>query len=39
VVESEVDAAQDGEMKPVARMLATMMAAEGIPEIGAEVRA
>jgi uncharacterized protein (TIGR00369 family) len=39
VVESEVEAAQEGELRPVARMLATMMAAEGIPEIGAEVRA
>ena len=39
VVESEVEAAQEGEVRPVARMLATMMAAEGIAEIGAEVRA
>jgi uncharacterized protein (TIGR00369 family) len=38
VVESEVDAAQEGELRPVARMLATMMAAEGLAEIGAEVR-
>jgi uncharacterized protein (TIGR00369 family) len=38
VVESEVDAAQGGALRPVARMLATMMATEGIAEVGAEVR-
>jgi uncharacterized protein (TIGR00369 family) len=38
VVESEVDAEQEGALRPVARMLATMMCAEGIAEIGAEVR-
>jgi uncharacterized protein (TIGR00369 family) len=39
VVESEVDAEQDGRLRPVARMQATMMCAEGISEVGMEVRA
>jgi uncharacterized protein (TIGR00369 family) len=39
VVESDVDAEQDGELRPIARMLATMMCAEGIAELGTEVRA
>lgn len=38
VVEAEVEAQQDGKRRPVGRMLATMMCAEGIPEIGQEVR-
>lgn len=38
VVESEVEAEQEGALRPVARMLATMMCAEGIPELGMEVR-
>lgn len=39
VVESEVEAEQEGKLRPVARMLATMMCAEGLPELGMEVRA
>jgi uncharacterized protein (TIGR00369 family) len=39
VVESEVEAEQDGELRPVARMQATMMCADGIPEIGREAPA
>jgi uncharacterized protein (TIGR00369 family) len=38
VVQAEVEAEQDGEWRPVGRMLATMMCAEGIPELGQEVR-
>lgn len=33
-VEAEIEARQDGEWRPVGRMLATMMCAEGIPEVG-----
>jgi uncharacterized protein (TIGR00369 family) len=38
VVEAEIDAEQGGEWRSVGRMLATMMCAEGIPELGQEVR-
>jgi uncharacterized protein (TIGR00369 family) len=38
VVEAEIEAWQDGEWRPVGRMLATMMCVEGMPEIGQEVR-
>jgi uncharacterized protein (TIGR00369 family) len=37
-VEADVEAGKDGEWRPVGRMLATMMCAEGIPEVGQEVR-
>ncbi|MEX2128596.1 MAG: PaaI family thioesterase [Xanthobacteraceae bacterium] len=38
VVQAEIEAEQDGEWRSVGRMLATMMCAEGIPELGQEVR-
>jgi uncharacterized protein (TIGR00369 family) len=38
VVQAEVEAEQNGEWRPVGRMLATMMCAEGIRELGQEVR-
>ena len=38
-VQAELDALQDGKWSPFGRMLATMMCAEGIPEVGQEVRA
>jgi uncharacterized protein (TIGR00369 family) len=38
-VEAEVEAEEGGAWKPVGRMLASMMCAEGIPEVGQEVRA
>jgi uncharacterized protein (TIGR00369 family) len=38
-VQAELDAWQDGEWRPFGRMLATMMAAQGIPEVGEDVRA
>jgi len=38
VVQAELEAEQDGTWRPIGRMLATMMCAEGIPEIGQEVR-
>lgn len=38
-VEAEIEAEKDGEWRPIGRMLATMMCAEGIPEVGQEVRA
>ena len=37
-VQAEIEAEQDGVWRPVGRMLATMMCAEGIPEVGQEVR-
>jgi uncharacterized protein (TIGR00369 family) len=37
-VEAELDSWQDGAWRPFGRMLATMMCAEGIPEVGKEVR-
>jgi uncharacterized protein (TIGR00369 family) len=39
VVESEVEVEQGGASRAVARMQATMMCADGIPEVGMEVRA
>jgi uncharacterized protein (TIGR00369 family) len=36
-VEAEIDAEEGGTWKPVGRMLATMMCAQGIPEVGQEV--
>jgi uncharacterized protein (TIGR00369 family) len=38
-VRADLDAEQEGEWRPFGRMLATMMCAEGIPEVGQEVRA
>jgi uncharacterized protein (TIGR00369 family) len=38
-VEAEIEAKKSGEWHPIGRMLATMMCAEGIPEVGQEVRA
>jgi uncharacterized protein (TIGR00369 family) len=38
-VEAEIEAEEGGAWKPVGRMLATMMCAQGIPEVGQEVRA
>jgi uncharacterized protein (TIGR00369 family) len=37
-VQAELDAWQDGKWSPFGRMLATMMCAAGIPEVGQEVR-
>ena len=37
-VEAEIEAEKGGDTRPVGRMLATMMCAEGIPELGQEVR-
>jgi uncharacterized protein (TIGR00369 family) len=39
VVEAEIEAETDGQWRPVGRMLATMMCADGIPEVGQEVGA
>ena len=38
-VQAELEAVEGGEWRPFGRMLATMMCAEGIPEVGQEVRA
>lgn len=38
-VQAELDAWQDGEWRPFGRMLATMMCAQGIPEVGQGMRA
>jgi uncharacterized protein (TIGR00369 family) len=37
-VAAELDSWQDGAWQPFGRMLATMMCADGIPEVGQEVR-